>query len=125
MTENNDLVKNLAECFQTNGLEVLTAKCNGFEEPPDIQGIKPDVVGWDSKDEVYHLAIVADSNTFEHDYITEKITVLSKQAMGTGPSYGKRLPFYVGVTKDANAVVDKKLQEIDQVSRENIKKILI
>lgn len=125
MTENDDRVKNMAECFQTKGLEVLTAKCNGFEEPPTIQGIKPDVIGWDSEGEVYYLGIVADSDTIDHDSTKEKINVLSKQAMGSGPSYGKRLPFYIGITKDTDAVVDEKLEEVYKASRENIQKILI
>ncbi|MCV0401325.1 MAG: hypothetical protein K5777_05040 [Nitrosopumilus sp.] len=125
MTENEDMVKNLAECFQTKGLQVLTAKCGDFDEPPEIQGVKPDVIGWDSENEVYHLAIVADSDTIDNDSTQEKINVLSKQAMGTGPSCGKRLPFYVGTTKDADAVVDKKLEGIDNTSRENTQKILI
>lgn len=125
MTENDDMVKNLAECFQTKGLQVLTATCDSFEEPPVIQGVKPDVIGWDPENEVYHLAIVADSNTINNDSIQEKINVLSKQAMGQGPSSGKRLPFYVGTTKDADTTVGKKLEGIDPVSKENTQKILI
>lgn len=125
MTENDDMVKNLAECFQTKGLQILTANCDNFDDPPVIQGVKPDVICWDSNNEVYHLAIVADSNTINNDSIQEKINVLSKQAMGPGPSSGKRLPFYVGTTKDADVVVGKKLEEIDPVSRENTQKILI
>lgn len=125
MTKNEDMVRNMATNFQTKGLEVISAKCNGFTEPVDVQGVKPDVVGWDSEQEVYHLGIVADSETILHDSTKEKMQVLAKMAMGAGPSQGKRLPFYVGVTKDANTVADKKLEEIDYITRENIEKILI
>jgi|GEM_PF-4101298 len=125
MTKNEDMVRNLTTNFQTKGLEIISAKCSGFTDPVDVQGVKPDVVGWDSEKEVYHLGIVADSETISHDSTKEKMQVLAKMAMGVGPSQGKRLPFYVGVTKDANTVADKKLEEIDYITRENIEKILI
>lgn len=125
MTKNEDMVRDLTTNFQTKGLEIISAKCNGFTEPVEVQGVTPDVVGWDSEKEVYHLGIVADSEIISHDSTKEKMQVLAKMAMGVGPSQGKRLPFYVGVTKDANTIADKKLEEIDNISRENIEKILI
>ncbi|QUC64085.1 hypothetical protein NsoK4_06450 [Nitrosopumilus sp. K4] len=125
MTKNEGMVKNMAENFQDKGLEVLYAKCNGFPDPTDVQGVKPDVVGWDPQNELYHLGIVADSETITYDSTKEKINTLAKMMMGVGTSEGERLPFYVGVTKEASTITDKKLQENNLISQGNIEKILV
>ena len=125
MTENEELVKNMADNFQNKGLEVLYARCDGFTDPTDVQGVQPDIVGWDPNKEIYHLGIVADSETINHDSTQEKMAVLSKMMMGVGSSEGERLPFYVGVTKDASAIADKKLQESNLIPQGNIEKILV
>lgn len=125
MTNNEDMVKNLADNFQNKGLEILYAMCNGYNEPADVQGVKPDIIGWDSEQEIYHLGIVADSETITFDSTKEKMEILAKMMMGVGTSEGKHLPFYVGVTKDASDIADKKLQETNLLSQGNIQKILV
>ena len=125
MTENKHMVKNLAENFQNKGLEVLYANCDGFKDPTNVQGVQPDIVGWDSNKELYHLGIVADSETITSNSIKEKMEILSKMMLGVGASEGERLPFYVGVTKDASPIADTKIQESNLVSQGNIEKILV
>ena len=78
MTENEELVKNMADNFQNKGLEILYAMCNGYNEPADVQGVKPDIIGWDSEQEIYHLGIVADSETITFDSTKEKMEILAK-----------------------------------------------
>jgi len=125
MTKIEDMVQSMAEKFQNKGLEVLYAKCNGYPNPTNVQGVEPDVVGWDPDKELYHLAIVADSETISTDPTQEKMTILAKMMMGVGTSEGERLPFYVGVTEDASNTADKKLDENNLTTQGNIEKIIV
>jgi hypothetical protein len=101
MTRTETMVKNLVEKFQDQGLEVLYAQCSGFPNPTKVQGVEPDVVGWDPRKEIYHLGLVADDDLISSDIIKEKINILANMMMGVGTSEGTRLPFYLGLSKNA------------------------
>ncbi len=119
------LVKNLTDKFEGKGLKVLYAKCEGYPEPTKVQGVVPDVVGWDEKKEIYHLAIIADSETISSDTTKEKVNVLSNMMMGVGTSEGKRLPFYVAIPKGDSDVANKELDTNTVSSQENIQTVLV
>lgn len=119
------MIKNMIQEFQKNGLEVLYAKCDGFPNPSEIQNVSPDVVGWDQFKEIYHLGIVADSTTISSDSMYDKIEILTSMMMKTGESEGKRLPFYLGVPKQASIDMEKKLKSTPQSVQENIIKLEI
>lgn len=125
MTETQMMVKNLANKFEGKGLEVLYANCEGYPDPTKIQGVVPDIVGWDAKQELYHLAIIANSKTIPSDKTKEKMTVLSNMMMGVGSSEGKRLPFYVGIPKGDSNDAEKELAVNSAPSQENIHKVLV
>lgn len=119
------MVKNLTENFEKDGVQVLQANCPGFDNPTNIQGFEPDIIGWNPEKFVYHIGIVADSQTISSDLTKQKISTLSKLMMGKGPSEGELLPFFIGVTQDASTMADKKLEEIDALSQGNTVKIIV
>ncbi|NND86353.1 MAG: hypothetical protein HKM23_03275 [Nitrosopumilus sp.] len=125
MVATEKMVKNLTENFKKDGVQVLQANCSGFDNPAPIQGFEPDVVGWNPEKLLYHIGIVADSQTISSDLTKQKISTLSKLMMGKGPSEGERLPFIIGVTEDASNIADKKLEETDVVSQGNTVKIIV
>lgn len=125
MTQTENLVENLVNKFQKNGLDVLYAKCNGYPEPAEVQGTVPDVVAWDSFKELYHLGVVADSQFIHTDEAKEKMNVLSKMVMSKGASEGKLLPLYLGVKQDASDIADQRIQDTNLASQNNIQKIII
>ena len=125
MTQPELMVKTLAEQFQNKGLEILYAKCDGYKDPTEVRGVTPDIVGWDPEKELYHLGIVADNDSVSTQIIQEKMRVLSNMMMGVGSSEGQRLPFYIGITKDASNTVDQKLEENKLTAQGNITKTIV
>lgn len=125
MTQTENLVENLVNKFQKNGLDVLYAKCDGYPEPVEVQGAVPDVVAWDSFKELYHLGVVADSQSIHTDETKEKMSVLSKMMMSKGASEGKLLPLYLGVKQDSSEIADQRIQDTNLTSQNNIQKIII
>jgi len=125
MAEMESLVKGMVEKFKTRDLDVLYAKCSGFPNPTEIQGAEPDVVAWDPSKELYHLGLVAGSSDGFSDDFVKKTRVLASMMMSTGTSEGKRLPFYLGFTKESANDLEENLQKIDPKSKENIEKLEI
>ncbi|MDX1595660.1 MAG: hypothetical protein R3327_01835 [Nitrosopumilaceae archaeon] len=125
MSTNPSMVKSMVTQFKDKGLDILYADCEGYPDPTEIQEVKPDVVGWDAQKELYHIGMVADSDTVSSDSAEKKLKILAGQMMGVGTSEGKRLPFYLGYPKDAETVIDNKLQEIDQQTKENVVKVAV
>lgn len=125
MVTTEKMIKNLTENFEKDGIQVLQANCTGFENPTNIQGFEPDVIGWNPDKLLYHIGIVADSQTIYSDLIKQKISTLSKLMMGKGPSEGERLPLFIGVPQEVSNMADKKLEESDVLSQGNAKKIIV
>ena len=123
MQQTEGMVKNLIKKFQEQGLDVLYAKCDGYAEPEKVQGVKPDVVSWDPNKEIYHLGMIADSETVSSDLGQERIAILANMMMGVGNSEGKRLPFYLGVPKDEQKTTFEKLGDHNVLSQDNFQAI--
>lgn len=94
------MVKDMIKQLQNNGLKIIYANCDGFSNPEELQGAQPDIIGWDSDDQLLHVGLVADSKIVDSVPFKEKFEVLRKLSMGSGNSKGKHVPFYLGVTKD-------------------------
>ncbi|ABX13243.1 hypothetical protein [Nitrosopumilus maritimus] len=125
MSVSEYLVKNLINIFEKDELQVIQANCTGFENPTDVEGVAPDVIWWNPHKELYHIGIVADSQTVSSDLTKQKILTLSKLMMGRGASEGKRLPFVIGVPPEASNAVDKTFQENEINSQGNAQKIIL
>ncbi|MEX0862430.1 hypothetical protein [Nitrosopumilus sp.] len=125
MVTTEKMVKNLTENFEKDGIQVLQANCIGFDNPNNIQGFEPDVIGWNPEKLLYHIGIVVDSQTISSDLTKQKVSTLSKLMMGKGPSEGERLPFFIGVPQEASNIADKRLEEIDVLSQGNAIKIIV
>ncbi|KEQ56529.1 hypothetical protein AAA799E16_01920 [Marine Group I thaumarchaeote SCGC AAA799-E16] len=125
MTTTESMVKNLINTFEKDGLQVIQANCSGFENPTEVEGVEPDVIWWNPHKELYHVGVVADSQSISSDLIKQKILTLSKLMMGKGSSEGERLPFVIGVPPEASNVVDKTLSENNISSQGNTQKIIL
>lgn len=123
MSADQTLVENMVSQFKEKGLDILYAKCEGYPEPTEIREVKPDVIGWDADNELYHLGMIADPDAVSSESVNRKMQVLAGQMMGVGTSEGERLPFYLGYPKETENKVDNKLQEIDQSTKENVVKV--
>ena len=118
-------VENMVKKFQEKGLDIVYAKCQGYNTPKDISGVEPDVVGWDPSKEMYHLGLITDSSNISSMSTDKKMNVLAKLMMSRGTSEGERLPFYLGFPKNSAKDVDEKLQKIEPSTLENIEKLAI
>ncbi|AFS81090.1 hypothetical protein NKOR_06035 [Candidatus Nitrosopumilus koreensis AR1] len=125
MTTTESMVKNLVDTFEKDGLQVIQANCTGFENPTTIEGVEPDVICWNPNKELYHIGVVADSQTISSDLTKQKILTLSKLMMGRGSSEGERLPFVIGVPPEASNEADKTFQENEIQSQGNAQKIVL
>ena len=125
MSKTEIMVKKMISQFKDKGLDILYGKCEGYPEPPEIQDVKPDVIGWDAKKELYHIGMVADSDTVSSSDAEKKMEVLAGQMMGVGNSEGERLPFYLGYPKETENTVNDKLQQIDPATKENVAKVTV
>ncbi len=123
MTKTDSMVKTMADKFQEKGFEILYARCDGYPDPTEIRGVEPDVVGWDSHKELYHLGLVADSKDLSSELTKKKLTILADNMMGVGNSEGERLPLYLGTPKESTKEVENKLQEFESSTKENIIKL--
>lgn len=123
MSTTESMVKSMVTQFKEKGLDILYAKCEGYPEPTEIQDAKPDVIGWDANKELYHIGMIADTNSVSSSSAERKMKVLAGQMMGVGTSEGERLPFYLGYRKQIENDVNNKLQEIDQSTKENVLKV--
>ena len=120
MQENhNDLVKGLIDKFDENGFEVLCANYGKFKEPEAIQGVKPDVIAWDSENELYHLASIVESEELSDKKISRRVETLSNLMMSHGKSTRTRIPFYLGVPKQKSDQIEKFLDK-NNVEQTNI-----
>lgn len=111
MTKTETLVENMVGRLQEKGLKVLYAKCDGFTTPEKLQGAEPDVIGWDSNNELLHVGLVADSKIIKLDNTQKKIDILAKLSMGSGNSKGTHIPFYLGIPKDEENTRDQNFAE--------------
>lgn len=125
MMTTESMVKNLVNTFEKDGLQIIQANCTGFENPTSIEGEEPDVICWNPNKELYHIGVVADSQTISSDSIKQKVLTLSKLMMGRGPSEGERLPFVIGVPPEASNDADKTFQENEISSQGNAQKIIL
>jgi len=125
MTQTENLIANLVGKFNKEGLEVIYAKCNGYPDPVEVQGAVPDIVAWDSNNELYHFGVVADNQSISDEETRSKMDILAKMMMSRGTSEGKLLPFYLGITQEASEQADKQIKEINPTSQSNIQKIII
>lgn len=125
MSKTETMVKNMVSQFKDKGLDILYGKCEGYPEPPEIQDVKPDVIGWDAKKELYHIGMVADPDAVTSNSTEQKMEVLAGQMMGVGNSEGERLPFYLGYPKENENTVNDKLQQIDPATKENVVKVAV
>ena len=125
MSTNQTMVRSMVTKFKDKGLDILYADCEGYPDPTEIQEVKPDIVGWDADKELYHIGIIADSDTVSTPSTEKRLKILAGQMMGVGTSEGKRLPFYLGYPRNAENAVDDKLQEIDPQTKENVVKVVV
>lgn len=125
MTKTESMVKNLINTLDKDNLQVIQANCSGFENPTKVEGVEPDVIWWNPHKELYHIGVVADSQSLSTDLIKQKILTLSKLMMGRGSSEGERLPFVIGVPPEASDAVEKTLSENDISSQGNTQKIIL
>ncbi|HET6516947.1 MAG TPA: hypothetical protein VFG25_01860 [Nitrosopumilaceae archaeon] len=113
------LVKNMIENFETAGLDVLQANYDGYQKPELIQNQSPDVIGWDSKKELYYMGAVMKPDEFNMQEIGKKINVLSNLMMGKGNSTHSRIPFYLGLPKGTSKKVSDIFDE-KNIPRDNV-----
>ncbi|KAF6243841.1 hypothetical protein C6988_01360 [Nitrosopumilus sp. b1] len=112
MSENhNDLVKGLIDKFDENGFEVICANYGEFKEPEEIQGVKPDVIAWDSENELYHLASVIEPEELTDEKTNRRVETLSNLMMSNGKSTRTRIPFYLGIPKQKSNQIEKFLDK--------------
>ena len=122
MTKTEHLVENMVGQLQEKGLKVLYAKCDGFSNPEKLQGAEPDVIGWDSNNELLHVGLVADSKIIKMDNTKKKIDILTKLSMGSGSSKGTHVPFYLGLPKEIDNAEDQNFTE-KLSSRDSVQKL--
>ena len=106
---NNNLVKGLIDKFDENGFEVICANYGEFKEPEPIQGVKPDVIAWDSENELYHLASVIEPKDSDAKKVSNHVETLSNLMMSHGKSTRTRIPFYLGIPKQKSNQLKKSL----------------
>ncbi|MBS1268610.1 MAG: hypothetical protein MAG458_01341 [Nitrosopumilus sp.] len=125
MSTTESMVQDLINTFEKDKLQVIQANYSGFENPTDVKGVQPDVIWRNPHKELYHIGIVADSQSLSSDLTKQKISKSSKLTMGKGSSEGERLPFVIGVPPEASNVVDKTLSENNLSSQGNTQKIIL
>ena len=111
MSQNKNLVQELAEELQNKGLKIISAKCDGFNAPDKLQGAEPDIVGWESNKQLIHVGLVADSKILSSKPFQEKLEVLRQLSMASGVSKGVHVPFYLGITKDVGKEKNEDLSD--------------
>ena len=105
MTKSDSLVKGLIDKFDEHGFEIICANFGDFKEPEPIRGEKPDVIAWDSEDELYHLASAVEPDEIQNNRVGKKVEVLSNLMMSQGKSTRTRIPFYLGIPKQKSKQV--------------------
>lgn len=91
------LVRGLIENFEHKGFEILYANYDRFNKPKKIMNYQPDVIAWDSENEVYHLGAATDYEEIEQSKTNSKLDTLANMSMAAGKSLNSRVPLYLAV----------------------------
>jgi len=91
------LVRGLIENFEHKGFEVLYANYDRFKKPKKIMNYQPDVIAWDSENEMYHLGAATNSDEIKQSRADSKLDTLANMSMAAGRSRNSRVPLYLAV----------------------------
>lgn len=93
------LVRALIKKFVLEGLEILKAADEGYEEPYKIGRHKPDIIARDAQKETFSIGEAKICDDLTSDRTKEQFEDFSSRVMGEGKSKGTTVSFHVVVPK--------------------------
>ena len=119
--EHRFLTKKLIDNFNAKGFEISFADYGGYEKPYHVKNFRPDVVGWDKENQLYHIGkTLTDKQELQSAKTPLQLDELSSVMMTKGRSAGKLLPFYIAVPEKLKTKLENTLVDYTLSSRNNI-----
>jgi len=115
------LVKALIKKFVIDGLEIVKAADEGYEEPYKMGRHKPDVIAKDSKKEILSIGEAKICADLTSDRTKEQFEDFSSGQMEEGKSKGATISFHVVVPKSCEDDVWLVLRKLGLSDKTHIK----
>lgn len=115
------LVKVLIDKFVNDGLEIVKAAYEGYEEPYKVGAHKPDIIAQDKTTELFSIGEAKRCEDLTSDRTKQQFRDFSDQKMTGGKSTGVAVPFHIVVPKRCRNDVVPILVQLGIGSRTNIK----
>jgi len=109
------LISGLAKALKdSKGLELRAVALDGFPKKPWIvAGFPPDIIAYDSRQELLQLGDVITPSDLSLSHIENKLVAHTSLVMATGASKGERVPLHIAVAVENEDILQELLQMLE------------
>lgn len=113
--ERDVLVSGLANALKSmKGFELRAVSLSSFPRKPwPVGGFAPDVIAYDSAEELLQLADVITSNDLSSTEIGKKLLAHTRLVMASGASKGERVPLHIAVAVENDETLEELLGTLE------------
>ena len=119
--EHQTLVKALIDKFVNDGLVIVKAAYEGYDEPYKIERHKPDIIAKDSNTDIIFIGEAKLCDDLASDRTKEQFEDFSSRVMTEGRCKGAPVPFHIVVPKNCPDDVVLVLAKLRLGDKSNIK----
>lgn len=119
--EHQTLVKALIDKFVNDGLVIIKAAYEGYDEPYKIERHKPDIIAKDSNTDIVSIGEAKLCDDLTSDRTKEQFEDFSSRVVTEGKSKGATVPFHIVVPKSCPDDVVSVLAKLHLGDKSNIK----